>query len=69
MNITSLDEKQLKELFKQAMTELLEERKDLFYDLFAEVVEDAALINAIREGETSEHTSRESVFHILEGET
>jgi hypothetical protein len=68
MNITSLDEKQLKELFKQAMTELLEERKDLFYDLFAEAIEDAALVNAIREGETSEQVSREAVFRILEGE-
>ena len=33
MNIPSLDEKQLNELFKEAMTELLEEQKDLFVDL------------------------------------
>lgn len=68
MNITSLDEKQLKELFKQAMTELLEERKDLFYELFAEAIEDSALVNAIQDGETSEPTSRDAVFRILEGE-
>lgn len=68
MNLTSSDEKQLKELFKQAMTELLEERKDLFYELFTEVVEDAALINAIRDGESSEPVSREAVFRILDGQ-
>jgi hypothetical protein len=31
------------------MIELLEERKDLFYDLFAEVIEDSILVAAIRE--------------------
>ena len=68
MATTSLDEKQLKELFKQAMTELLEERRELFYDLFVEVIEDTALVNAIREGETSETVSRETIFRVLDGE-
>ncbi len=47
----SLDEERVKELFKQAMVELLEERQDLFHDLFADVIEDIALANAIREAE------------------
>jgi hypothetical protein len=68
MNITSLDEKQLKELFKQAMTELFEERKDLFYDVIVEVIEEASLVNAIRAGEASEPISREAVFRILDGQ-
>ena len=68
MNITSLDENQLKELFKQAMTELFEERRDIFYDLFVEVIEDAGLVNAIREGDSGETVSRETIFRILEGE-
>ena len=36
---TTLDEKKIKELFKQATLELLQERKDLLYDVFAEVIE------------------------------
>ncbi len=68
MTTPFLDENRLKELFKQAMTELLEERKDLFYDLFAEVIEDTALANAIREAESSESVSREAIFQALEGE-
>jgi hypothetical protein len=62
---TTLDEKQLKELFKQAILELLQERKDLLHDVFAEVIEDLAIINAIKEGEDSETVSRSEVFEIL----
>jgi len=62
----SMNEKRVKELLKQAMAELLEERKDYFYDLFAEVIEDAALANAIREGEESELVDRSEIFKILD---
>ena len=62
-----LDDQKTKELFKQAMTELLKERKDLFYDLFAEVIEDSLLIRAIQEGETTDSASREDILEILEG--
>lgn len=50
---TTLDEKQLRE------------RKDFPYDVFAEVIEDLAIINAIKEGEDSETVSRLEVFDIL----
>jgi hypothetical protein len=43
MTQISLDETRMKEVFKQAVLELLQERRDLLYDLFAEVMEDFAL--------------------------
>ena len=59
------DENQLKEVFKQAFAELLQERRDLLYDVFSEVHEDIALVNTIlvntiKEGE---------VFQIVESES
>ena len=62
----SLDEARVKELFKQAILELFQEQRDLLYDLFVEVLEDLALVNAIQEGESSETVSRAEVFQILE---
>ena len=44
-----LEEMQAKELFKQAVTEVLQERRDLLYDVFAEVMEDFALAKAMKE--------------------
>jgi len=67
MSFQTLDEAKIKDLFKQAMLELFQERRDLLYDLFAEVMEDVALANAIREGESTETVSRVEVFQILEG--
>ena len=63
------DKNQLKEVFKQALAELLQERRDLLYDVFTEVLEDIALANAIKEGEETEIVSREQVFKILESES
>ena len=60
------DKNQLKEVFKQAFAELLQERRDLLYDVFTEVLEDIALANAIKEGEATEIVSREQVFKILD---
>ena len=58
------DKNQLKEVFKQAFAELLQERRDLLYDVFTEVLEDIALTNAIKEGEETEIVSREQVFEL-----
>lgn len=62
-----LDEPQLKKLFKQAMLELFQERKDIFQDLFAEALEEFALARAIKEGEDTDSVSRDEVFALLEG--
>ena len=58
------DKNQLREVFKQALAELLQERRDLLYDVFTEVLEDIALTNAIKEGEETEIVSREQVFEL-----
>ncbi len=63
----SLEEQQMKALLKQAILELMEERQELFQGLFAEVIEEVGLMNAIREGEQTPDASREEIFLILEG--
>jgi len=64
---TTLDETQIKALFKEALVEVLEERKDLLRELIEEIIEDLGMGMAIREGENTEPASREEVFHALEG--
>lgn len=66
MSDKALDETRIKELIKPALIELLHERKDLLYNLVAEVVEDFALARAIKEGEQTPEVSREQVFRALE---
>lgn len=56
----------LKAIFKSAIVEVLQERKDLVRDIFEEIIEDIAFSNAIAEGEQTRRVSRESVFEALE---
>ncbi len=62
----NMEEQQLKDVFKQALLEILEERQDLAAALFQETLEDWGLLQAIREGETTPIVSRETVFAALE---
>jgi Fe2+ transport system protein B len=60
----SLDENKLKEILKTAIVEVIQERKEIFSDLLAEIIEDIALEKAIKEGENTESVSREAIFKI-----
>ena len=53
------DENKLKEVFKQAFAELLQERRDLLYDVFAEVLEGIGLANEIKEAKNTEIVDRD----------
>ncbi len=65
----TIDEQNLKRLLKEALLELFEERQELFYELVSEVIEDAGLIQAIKEGELTEYVSRDEVFTILDDDS
>jgi len=65
----NLNDNQTTTLFKQAILQLLEEKNEALLEALAEVIEEIALVNAIREGEESDIVSRDEVFAILEGIT
>ena len=67
MSVVSMDEERVKELLKQALLELLQERKEIVYELLAEVIEDVALVNAIEEGKSTQTVRRSEVMEILKG--
>ena len=63
---TLIDNDKLKEIFKQAIVEAIEEKRDVVHDLLVEAMEDLAMIHAIEEGEETEIVSRDEVLSILE---
>jgi spore coat polysaccharide biosynthesis protein SpsF (cytidylyltransferase family) len=67
LTITDSDSGKLKEIFKQAIIEAIEEKKDVVHDLLMDAMEDLAMIHAIQEGEKTGSASRNEVFDILEG--
>jgi len=60
------DSAKLKDLFKQAIIQAMDEKRDLVHDLLVEAMEDLAMMRAIQQGEDSAPASQEEVFHILE---
>lgn len=66
MTVSTHTDTEIKELFKQAFLELLDERREVLQDLFAEVLEDMALVSAIKEGLSTETVDRADVMQVLE---
>jgi len=63
----TINETQAKELLKQVMIELVKEKRDLFFEIVVEAMEEIGLANAIREGRRNEYVSEEQITAILEG--
>ena len=63
----TLDRLELKGLIKEALVEIIEERRDIFRTALEEALEDIGLVRAIDEGRQSEPASREEVFAALKG--
>jgi hypothetical protein len=66
MDLT-ISEKQAKALLKEVLIELLEEERDLFFEVMLEAIEEIGLANAIREGRQNEFVSEEQILAILRG--
>lgn len=60
------DEVKLKEIFRGVVSEVLEEKKEMLYNIFVEAMEDAAMINAIKEGEASGVADRKEIYSLLD---
>lgn len=67
MATTTVEDERLKELFKTAIVEVLEERGELLRELVVEALEDVGLARAIDEGLQGATVNREEVLEVLEG--
>jgi hypothetical protein len=58
----------LKQALKEALAETLHEQRGSLQEVFAEVLEDFALAEAVREGLETKVASRDEVFRMLQAE-
>ena len=59
----TLTDKRIKNLLKDAVTEALEEHRDLFREVVEEDLEDMGMVRAIEAGLKSRDASRKAVRH------
>lgn len=65
MATISLDEEQFKNLLKETLIEIFEERQDLFSAIVAEAIEEIGLASAIRAGRKNDFVDKERIDAIL----
>ena len=63
--MNAVEERRIKMLLKDAVVEVLEERRDLLREAMEESFEAVALVRAIQQGEKTRLTSRKKVFQRL----
>lgn len=61
------NERQFKQAVKEALAEVLLEQRELLHSVVAEVLEDFAVAEAIREGRKTGTVSRTAVMRTLRG--
>jgi hypothetical protein len=64
---TTIDQNELKNMLKAAVTEVLEENRNLLREIVEEALEEIALARAIDEGLKTDPVSPTEVFAVLEG--
>jgi len=65
--MNNIDEAKIKEMFKAAIIEVIEENQELVREILDSALEDIAMVRAIREGETTQLVTREDVLNALYG--
>jgi hypothetical protein len=64
-----ITEEKTKEMLTEILIEMMQNKRELFYEIVLEALEDIGLANAITEGLNSEFVpEEEEVFAILNGE-
>jgi hypothetical protein len=66
MELTNLTEENLKQIFKQALTEALQEQRGLLYEVVVEAMEDISLAEAIREGRQTDLVEKKEILDLLD---
>ena len=65
MELTISDEK-TKELLTEVVIEMIKQKREIFYEIIVEAMEEVGLANAIIEGRKNEFVSEENISKILE---
>ena len=65
MQISIIDE-QMKSLLEEILVKIVQEKREIFYDIVTEALEDVALAHAIQEGRKNQFVSEDRILALLE---
>ncbi|QTA80678.1 Uncharacterized protein dnl_29890 [Desulfonema limicola] len=62
-----LSDAKTKELLTEIITEMIKQKREVFYEIILEALEDVGLANAIIEGRKNDFVSEDKIYKILDG--
>jgi hypothetical protein len=65
----TINDAHTKALLTEVMVEMIQTKREVFYEIILEALEEVGLANAIIEGRKNDFVSEEQIFSILDGET
>jgi len=65
----TINDDHTKALLTEVMVELIQTKREVFYEIILEALEEVGLANAIIEGRKNDFVSEEQIFSILDGDT
>ncbi len=68
MELVISDEK-TKELLTEVITEMIKQKREIFYEIISEALEEIGLANAIAEGRKNEFVNEDRILNVLEGKS
>ena len=63
MEQLTLDDPKTKELITEVLIEMMQEKREIFYELILEALEEVGLANAINEGRQDDFVDEEVIFN------
>lgn len=63
----SINDVKMKEIMKEAIIEIIKEKREAFYEIILEAIEEVGLANAIIEGRKNKFVGEDRILKILEG--
>lgn len=61
----SISDEKLKEIIKEAIIEIIKEKRKVFYEIILEAIEEVGLANAIREGRKNKFVGEDRILKML----
>lgn len=62
----TMNDARTKELLTEVMVELIQSKREVFYEIILEALEEVGLANAIIEGRENDFVSEDVIFSILD---
>lgn len=63
----TINEDKMKELLKEIIVEMIENKKEIFQEILVEALEEVGLANAIKEGRKNKFVDEKQIMDVLEG--